>query len=366
MKSVHREELYIKTDNLTHRLFDDNAIFFDIETTGFSPAKSTVYMIGCARKKNKYICVDQFLAENFEEEKLVITAFLEILKQYDTIISFNGVGFDIPFLKAKCDKYNIPETFKYYNYIDIFKSVSRIKFLLKLENYKQKSIEKFLGLNRDDKFSGGELIDRYFEYVNSPDEEVLDMLYLHNYEDVLGMIELLPVLSYLELFNGKYSVISSEITPYKAYDGKSRNELIITLRNDYVVPKRLSYHNKDFYVAINQENTTIRVGIYSGELKYFYPDYKNYYYLPKEDMAIHKSVAAFVDGDYKEKCRAFNCYNRKSGDFLIQYKTIMKPEFKVTNKDKVSYFELTEDFYSSDIMLRRYVEHLFEYAMNNK
>lgn len=63
MKSTHKEELYIKQDPLTDLIFDDHSIFFDIETTGFSPASSTLYMIGCARKNGKYICIDQFFAE---------------------------------------------------------------------------------------------------------------------------------------------------------------------------------------------------------------------------------------------------------------------------------------------------------------
>lgn len=38
-------------------------------------------------------------------------------------------------------------------------------------------------------------------------------------------------------------------------------------------------------------------------MRHFYSDYKNYYYLPKEDMAIHKSVAAYVDHEYRENAR---------------------------------------------------------------
>ena len=48
MKTTHKEELYIRQDALTAQLFDERAIFFDIETTVFSPASFSVYMIGCA------------------------------------------------------------------------------------------------------------------------------------------------------------------------------------------------------------------------------------------------------------------------------------------------------------------------------
>ena len=49
MKIFHNEEIYIKTDNFSDSIFKENTMFFDIETTGFSPVKAIVYMIGCAR-----------------------------------------------------------------------------------------------------------------------------------------------------------------------------------------------------------------------------------------------------------------------------------------------------------------------------
>ena len=38
-------------------------------------------------------------------------------------------------------------------------------------------------------------------------------------------------------------------------------------------------------------------------LKYFYDNYKDYFYLPKEDTAIHKSVATYVDKDFRQKAK---------------------------------------------------------------
>jgi hypothetical protein len=361
MKQTRKEELYINQDPLTDQLFDDTSIFFDIETTGFSPANTTLYMIGCARKDGKHICVDQFFAETPEEEPLVLSAFLEILAGYDTIISFNGVGFDVPYLKAKCDQYDIPESFKDYHYLDIFKCVSELKFLLKLPNYKQKTIESFLGLPRDDTFTGGDLINVYHDYVRQPTEEACHLLHLHNYEDVIRMIDLLPILSYLEIFNGQYSILSTRIDSYHAYDGTCGNELIITMQNDYPVSKRISHKYGPFYLMISKFRTSIRVPIVEEELHYFLPNYKDYYYLPKEDMAIHKSVAAYVDKEFRETAKASNCYTRKKGAFLPQFSGVMKPEFRREYKDKISYFEVTDDFCSSDVMLRRYIDHILKH-----
>lgn len=366
MKSTHSEELYIKKNNLTNSIFDEKSIFFDIETTGFSPASSSIYMIGCARRKGNLICIDQFFAETPDEEKVILSAFIELIKQYSTIISYNGLGFDIPFIKAKCKKYNLSESFKEYNYLDIFKSVLTIKFLLKLENYKQKSIEKFLGLKRNDKFSGGELINVYYEYLKEPSDDKLKLVYIHNYEDVLGMTELIPILSYIELLNGQYTITETRISNYTDYNKTQRNEFLITLQNDYVLPQKVSAKNDIFHIVMNTETTVIRIPIIESQLKFFYSNYKDYYYLPAEDNAIHKSVASFVDSEYKEKCHAYNCYTKKQSMFLPQTTSIMHPEFKKEYKDKITYFELTEDFSSSDVMLRRYVDHIFQYMLKSK
>jgi len=366
MKHISKEQLYIKQYNLTNELFDEDCIFFDIETTGFSPASSNIYLIGCLRRKGETLFIDQFFAENKNDEKEVLEKFITLLDQHKTIISFNGIGFDIPFIKAKCDSYCIAEHLKDFEYIDIFKLMSSIKFLLKLPNYKQKTLENFLDIHRDDKFSGGELINVYDDYVKTHSEDAEKLLLLHNYEDVTGMVDLIPVLSYLNILNGGFQIKETEIAPYTAYDGASGKEMIITLENDYIVPKRVSYQYKDYYFTINKNTTKIRVPLYEGELKYFYENYKDYFYLPEEDMAVHKSVATFVDKQYRERAKAANCYTRKVGTFLPQHSIIMNPSFKTSYKDKVSYFEVTKDFGESDVMLRRYVKHIFEHAMKNK
>lgn len=366
MKTIHEDVLYVRQDPLADQFFDAHAIFFDIETTGFSPASSSLYMVGCARRNKDQIQIDQFFAEKPEEEADVLNAFFELLADRTTIITYNGIGFDIPYLKAKADHYHIPERFREFEYLDIFKSVSSMKFLLNLENYKQKTIESFLGLPREDQKSGGDLIHVYHDYVKVPSEEAFHLLRIHNYEDVLHMVDLLPVLSYLEVLNGRYTILSHRINHYHACNGSEGDEWIITMQNHYRVPRRVSFNQDSIYLMMEPDRTSLRIPISEGELHYFYPNYKDYYYLKKEDMAVHKSVAAFVDKEFRENARAANCYTRKSGRFLPQYASIMQPEFRQEYKDKISYFEMTDEFCASDVMLHRYINHLFEHMRKKK
>jgi hypothetical protein len=162
----------------------------------------------------------------------------------------------------------------------------------------------------------------------------------------------------MEIFQGQYTIKETRLESYRAADGTEGKELLISLENDFAVPKRVSYQFREFYLIMKDASTTIRIPVFSGELRYFYDNYKEYYYLPKEDMAVHKSVASFVDKSFRQSAKAANCYTRKSGDFLPQYTTVMSPEFRREYKDRVSYFELNEDFRTSDVMLRRYVAHI--------
>ena len=87
--------------------------------------------------------------------------------------------------------------------------------------------------------------------------------------------------------------------------------------------------------------------MYETELKLFYKDYKNYYYLPKEDMVVHKSLAAFVDKDNKEKAIASNCYTRHKGHFIKLPKGTTLPMFKSEYADKTMYTIVNEKLLAS-------------------
>lgn len=357
----------LDTNNkLIQQFFTEDTLFFDIETTGFSPAGTQLYLIGCARRCSDEMIIEQYFAETPNDEAAVLSCFLMLLEKYRTVITFNGSGFDIPYLKAKCHTLHLRETFSGKNYIDLFKAVSSLKFLLKLPNYKQKTIETFLGIGRKDMFDGGQLIEVYRDYVRHPSDEQMHLLKQHNYEDVLGMLDLLPVLSYSHLFKGEYAFLSVESNVYKDFNGQAQKELIFTLKNTLPIPRRVSYGYQEFYLTCDNSTTKLSVRLYDGTLKYFYEDYKNYYYLPEEDIAVHKNIAGSVDKAYKKKATAATCYVRKTSLFLPQYQTIAEPAFYKERKDKVSYFELSEDFIASEQLMQDYINHILTLMAKQK
>ena len=76
MKHWHEEMPFTADNSLAELIFTENSLFFDIETTGFSAARTSLYLIGCAARKENLLIVDQFFAETPADESDVLHAWI--------------------------------------------------------------------------------------------------------------------------------------------------------------------------------------------------------------------------------------------------------------------------------------------------
>lgn len=401
--------------------FCQDALFIDIETTGLSPARNRIYLIGAGYfehpsvQKADIACEDvtdaktdhisgtdtqaahvtgsdaknapitdsamkpdpatetslrfvteQFFAEKPEEEALLLSSFRELLSRFGTVITFHGTRFDLPFFQERGKRLETEIVYHNKNYVDLYQLSYSYRHIFCLENYKQKTIEKFLGIGREDTFSGSELIKHYKEYVKCPDDGLLQILLLHNYEDILGMAQLLSLYAFDTFFQGGFTPLRCEIQPCHKLDGSAAREALLECRLDEPLPALVSCNNGCFYLHAEKDRAIFRIPLLEGSLKFFYPNYKDYYYLPAEDTAIHKSVAAFVDKAHRQKAKAANCYVRKEGVFCPQYEEAVKPVFYAGYKDAVSYFEWTEQTAEDEELLKRYCMHMLDVLKGGK
>jgi len=344
------------------KLGDINKILFiDIETTGFSARTSNLYLIGCMHFSGDTWNTVQFFADDYSDEKELLDSFFAFAAGFDTLIHYNGNNFDIPYILEKCKMLDLAYSFDNFTGIDIFKRVQPYRNFLKLENCKQKTIEKFLGISRDDKYNGGELITVYHEYVQDKSADKLELLLLHNYEDVIGMLALLPILAYSDLVNEKIKVTKVSANYYTDDEGCRRSELMMVFDINTPLPVPIANRADGFYFTGNGSQGLLKVPLFEEELKYFYANYHDYYYLPSEDIAIHKSVAEFVDKDYREKAKTSNCYTRKSGLFLMQWDLLVTPFFKRDYESREMFFELTKELKTDREMFSKYTTHILEH-----
>lgn len=318
----------------------DKVLFFDIETTGFSRKYCNVYLIGCMYFIGDTPMYAQWLAENFNDEANVLMAFHKFIQKYNTIIHFNGNSFDMPFLQERGEKYKLDFNFDRFKSIDIYKPVSRINHILKMENQRQKTFEQLIGIKRTDPFSGGDLIEVFKQYVESKDDRLIFPLLLHNKEDVWNMGGLASLLSILDLFDYKFEISHYEINDFKNMDGDVEQELCISLELENAIPMPISYGTNGIYLRVHDKECNLSIKIKNGTYKYFFENYNDYYYLPLEDKAMHKSVASFVDKEYRKQATAATCYEKFSGSFLPIFKldcNSFTQVFKENHKDKAAF-----------------------------
>jgi len=341
----------------------EKILFVDIETTGLSPDNSIIYMIGCGYIKNDSCRTIQFFADKPEDEEAILYSFYNFVLKFNTLVTFNGNKFDIPFLAARMDRYDIPLNFNNYSGVDIYKRIRPYRSLFNLPDLKQKTVETFLDIERDDEKSGSELIKVYMQYAEKPAEYELNLLLGHNFDDITGMMKIISMLSYSDAFNEPIRAEKAIKNNYKDYNGQIRSELIIEFSYPTPVPKPVSAGFSDCYLMLGGNRGKLRIAMYTGSLKYFYPNYMDYYYLPEEDRAVHKSVGAYVDKEHRQQAKASNCYTRKKGVFLPQWAEIVTPVFYENYRDNTMYFELSESIRNDPEVFTRYAGHVMEIIM---
>lgn len=347
-------------------------VFFDIETTGLDAKTSYLYLIGCIYIKEASFHLIQWFSEGIEEEIRLIRAFFEFIQDYDVLIHYNGAGFDVPYLLKKCRQFHLNYNFDHMESLDLYKKITPYKKLLKLSNYKQKTVENFLKIARKDVYSGGDLIEVYQSYLgkkniehlkksrlkatkenpSSEAEELLDLLLLHNEDDLKGLVGISSILHYVDLFEKPFHILQALV------EGEY---FIIQLKLHSMLPSRISCGNEIIQFRADGSEASLYIKIFEGELKHFYDNYKDYFYLPKEDSVVHKSLAIYVEKEFREKAKPANCYVKKTGIFVPQFEPLMTPYFKENLKDKTTYLQVHTDSLLQEENLIKYVKHIFHH-----
>ncbi len=335
-------------------------VLFDIETTGLSAASAYIYLIGALEIKPDRLIFIQWFAEKPEEEVLLIEKFFSWIPVHACLIHFNGRGFDIPFISKKCRQYNIKNTLPQLPDIDLYRSFACLKNYFDMPGRRLVSYEQLIGINREDKYNGGELINVYKNYIGKskfdPDgaEDLLHLLLLHNEEDIKDMAPVLSLFSFLDLFNGNFSSYTCSISPPSG-DESENEKFVIELEMNFPFP--FSNHHElatmpemdMITIDADEKKATITIPVIKAKIKHFFEDYKNYYYLPEEDFAIHKSAAAVYTSSQKKNATRQTAYSYASGSFIPQTGTSLRPYFKYNFEDKMSFISLKSLKSSEDI-----------------
>lgn len=274
-------------------------VFYDIETTGLSRSATFLYLIGAVVHEGTGWMMYQWFAENQKDEPVLLKEFSRFLASYTCTIQYNGSQFDQPYLEERYRLHDIPSPFDQMAALDLYRTLKPLKQLLKLPNMKQPALEAFLDLPARLYTDGKECISLYKQYQKSHRQEHAEILLGHNQEDLQGLGRICSILEYLNLPEGRY--LPSEAI----FDGEC---VYLTLTLESALPAPFSNGSDVFYIT--GESTRVRLAIKAkdGRLKLYHPNYKEYDYIPSEDMAMPKSLSSCMDKSLRRPAKADTCY----------------------------------------------------------
>ncbi|MCT4596282.1 MAG: ribonuclease H-like domain-containing protein [Vallitalea sp.] len=333
-------------------------LIFDIETTGFSYRKNMIYLIGCIHFTNNQPTIIQWLAENENDEYALLYEFIKFCNNYSCLIHYNGLAFDIPFITRKAKLYNIKFDSFSYESIDIYRLIKPCKHILGLQNCKLKTVEKYMNIHRKDIYTGGELIKQYIDFQKTNSDTIKNNLLQHNEDDIIGLYNIISILQSINFYNEmKNNNLSFSIKDTNINDTEMTINILLSNCSPITYSYRSSYH----FANIEKNSITIKLKLYEGELKYFFDNYKDYYYILSEDEAVHKQIAKYIDKSNKIKASSENCYLRKRGIFIplyTSYTDTTEKFFYVNKKDTIKYMLVTENITCNTNLLTKICNHI--------
>ena len=148
--------------------------YLDIETTGLSPSYDAITVIGI------YRCSDgggEFV--QLVGEAATVDNLLRSLENVNTIYTYNGSRFDLPFINAALGV-DLCSLFQHHDLMyDCWRNNLYGGF---------KVVERQLGISRQlEGMSGLEAVWMWWRYQNDGDQNALDLLLQYNREDVVNL-----------------------------------------------------------------------------------------------------------------------------------------------------------------------------------
>lgn len=387
---------------------DERFLFFDIETTGLQADASSLYLLGCLfRSSSQALTLLQWFSDDYLSEPQILKAFSETARKHPIPVHYNGSSFDLPYLRKKYQKYHMEFPFGEDNGIDLCRHARILKKHFGFQDCCLKTMEALAGIQRKDPFDGRELIEHYSRYIRGrylyhrmPEKQrelssYLPALLLHNQEDV----ENLPRLFALALLTGslpedciQIEAVSACSIPEKEVPSphmepflensvisagswkKGTPSILISVR----IPRFMEFSLKAPFLTgqallsctldSRKEYSRLAISLPSkeGEFKYFFENYQDYYYLPYEDMAIHKSVGSFVDKNFRTKATRENCYIKKKGFFLPSLFPSSPAVLYENFKEKQGFIEINDSLLTDTCFWKQYVNSLFKHIFGKK
>ena len=167
-------------------------LFIDTETTGLSGGAGTVaFLVGAGYADGEDFVIQQYLMREYADEPELIDKLGELMARFEHVCTFNGKNFDMPLLQARFTMCRMRERWRDMENLDLLYPARRA-WKLRIGSCRLSRIEaEILSMPREDDLPGSEVPGRYFEFLKSGDEALLEDIIEHNRQDIATLATLL-------------------------------------------------------------------------------------------------------------------------------------------------------------------------------
>ncbi len=321
----------------------ENTLLLNVETTGLRTSSSFVCMISAAYKTDDEMDCITWLAGSRMDEKAMLLRLQDLAGSFPVLLSYGGNSFAFRFLADRFDIYSEEALFPGKQLTDLQKSFRPLLHILPLTHLKKAEIESFLSFSRRGIRTGRELIPVFETWERQKDLSARDALVLHAKEDIHFLCQVCKLHSYLDFLHGKWE---------SAACSETAEGILFSVSLSAPVPRPVSWQNSFASFHLEGKTGQALTAPYYGRLRYFLPGPCNdYYYLPEEDTAIHRSVAQFVDRSKRVKATPDTCYVNREGIFLPVPAAFPGPHFSESRKADLSYTQYEKEKWQQDTSL---------------
>ncbi|MGX8728351.1 MAG: ribonuclease H-like domain-containing protein [Lachnospiraceae bacterium] len=292
------------------------SLVLDLKTEGRYWRTSKITGLFLIYPENSEVVEEVFLPEKEADEYDLLVDAARRFEGPGALFTYNGDSFALPHLQKKYEAYRLPVPFTRRTSVDLLKKLRTVKDLLGLPSRKLSDIAYFLAnagcsvfLSPDCLMTSGKcppscasaadtsadtcvyssnvsapaLSSGFQMPIASPDSSV----FADDARRVFAALAFLPVLRFLE---GGFSVQKAIF----------EDALLLSLTPNDALPFPFSVTFERIVLSANEHASTLLLPVENGSVRFYYPDYKNYDYLPAEGYAVHKSVSAYVAKDRKQ------------------------------------------------------------------
>jgi hypothetical protein len=167
----------------------NSVLFLDIETAGLS-ANTYVFLVGLMYWVDGEFHVEQTFARDYTEEPGLLHHVRSTMERFNTVVTYNGASFDLPFIRTRMAVHRIPDV-EPMDSVDLLHASRRV-FRPELPNCRLVTVERHLrGVEREDDIPSRFIPRAYHEFVRSKDARIMRNVVYHNRMDVFTMAMIL-------------------------------------------------------------------------------------------------------------------------------------------------------------------------------